>query len=70
MRILWLLIFAHVNTISNTARGKMVHGVGQRLSIRIRREQRQSFGKSPLDLHLQRIVIRDPEILEDLNIAL
>ena len=69
MRILRLLVFADVDAVAHAAGGEMVHRVGQRLSVGIGREQREAFRKPPLEFCLQRIVVRDPEILENLNVA-
>src|SRR6266571_314846 len=70
MRILWLPVFTYIDTVSGAARRQMIHRIRQRLPVRVRREQRKTFRKALLELGLQGIVVRPPEILENLDISL
>src|SRR2546425_11033604 len=70
MRVLRLLVFTHIDTVSGAARRQMIHRIRQRLPVRVRREERKTFRKALLKLGLQGIVVRPPEILENLDVAL
>src|SRR6266566_10155626 len=70
MRILRLLVFAHIDTVSGAARRQMIHRIRQRLAVRVRREQRKTSRKALFKLRLHGIVVRPSEILENRDISL
>ena len=47
----------------------MVHRIGQRLAVSVRHQQCKAFGEPPFEPGLQRIIVGDAEILENLDIA-
>src|SRR5258708_1137072 len=70
VRILRLFKFAAVHSVARSAGGEVVHRIGERFAVSVRSQQGEALRKPSLQLGLQRVVVRDPEIFENLNIAI